>query len=98
MSKKLYVGNLSNMTSSGDLLQLFSQAGTVSSSIVIWDRETGEPKGFGFVEMATPDDAQTAIDLFNGFEKDGRRIRVDLARTRGGSHHRRSNNAHRWAN
>ena len=61
MSMKLYVGNLSFQTSSDDLQQLFSQAGTVESASVVEDRETGRSRGFGFVEMASEDAANAAI-------------------------------------
>ena len=66
MSTKLYVGNLSFRTTSEELRDLFSQAGTVESASVTEDRDTGRSRGFAFVEMATPEDAAAAIEQFNG--------------------------------
>ena len=82
MSMKLYVGNLSFQTSSEDLQQLFGQAGTVESSSVIEDRETGRSRGFGFVEMSTKDEGQKAIEQFNGKEINGRNLNVNEAKAR----------------
>ncbi len=82
MSMKLYVGNLSFQTSSEDLQQLFGQAGTVESSSVVEDRETGRSRGFGFVEMSTKDEGQKAIEQFNGKEVDGRALNVNEAKPR----------------
>ena len=82
MSMKLYVGNLAFQTSSDDLQQLFSQAGTVESASVVEDRETGRSRGFGFVEMATAEDGQKAIEQFNGKEFNGRNLNVNEARPR----------------
>ena len=82
MSMKLYVGNLSFRTSSEDLEQLFSQAGTVQSASVIEDRETGRSRGFGFVEMATAEEGQAAIAQFNGKEVGGRALTVNEAKPR----------------
>jgi len=79
---KLYVGNLSFQTSSEDLQQLFSQAGTVESASVVEDRETGRSRGFGFVEMATAEEGQAAITQFNGKEVNGRALTVNEARPR----------------
>ena len=82
MGKKLYVGNLSYSVNSSDLDQLFSQFGTVQSSQVIQDRETGRSKGFGFVEMNSDAEAQAAIDGLHDHEHDGRRLTVNEARPR----------------
>jgi cold-inducible RNA-binding protein len=82
MSMKLYVGNLAFQTSSDDLQQLFSQAGTVESASVVEDRETGRSRGFGFVEMATSEEGQKAIEQFNGKEFNGRNLNVNEARPR----------------
>jgi RNA recognition motif-containing protein len=82
MTMKLYVGNLAFQTSSEDLEQLFSQAGTVESASVVEDRETGRSRGFGFVEMASNEDGQKAIEQFNGKEVNGRNLNVNEARPR----------------
>ena len=82
MSTKLYVGNLSFRVTSDDLQAHFAQAGTVDTAKVVEDRETGRSRGFGFVEMATPEDANTAIEQFNGQEYDGRALVVNEARPR----------------
>jgi cold-inducible RNA-binding protein len=80
MATKLYVGNLSFRTTSDDLKEAFSQAGTVESASVIEDRETGRSRGFGFVEMATPEEAAAAIEQFNGKELGGRNLTVNEAK------------------
>ena len=80
MATKLYVGNLSFKTTGDDLRTYFSQAGTVESASVIEDRETGRSRGFGFVEMATAEDAAAAIEQFNGKELDGRALTVNEAK------------------
>ena len=82
MSKKLYVGNLAFQTTSQDLQQLFAQAGTVESANVIEDRDTGQSKGFAFVEMSTEEEAASAIEQFNGKEVSGRALKVNEARPR----------------
>ena len=82
MSKKLYVGNLAFQTTSQDLQQLFAQAGTVESASVIEDRDTGQSKGFAFVEMSTEEEAAAAIEQFNGKEVAGRALKVNEARPR----------------
>jgi len=82
MSMKLYVGNLSFQTSSDELQQLFAQAGTVESVSIIEDRETGHSRGFGFVEMASKEEGQNAIDQFNGKEVNGRALNVNEAKPR----------------
>lgn len=82
MSRKLYVGNLSFRVTSDDLQEHFATAGAVESANVVMDRETGRSRGFGFVEMATEDDATNAIAQFNGTEYDGRNMVVSEARPR----------------
>jgi RNA recognition motif-containing protein len=82
MSKKLYVGNLAFQTTSQDLQELFAQAGTVESASVISDRDTGQSKGFAFVEMSSEEEAAAAIDQFNGKEVGGRMLKVNEARPR----------------
>src|SRR5712691_7263977 len=82
MSMKLYVGNLAFSTSSQDLQELFAAAGTVESASVVEDRDTGRSRGFGFVEMATKEEAEAAIAQFNGKEVNGRALNVNEARPR----------------
>jgi len=82
VGKKLYCGNLSFNVSSTDLEQLFAQFGTVESAQVIADRDSGRSKGFGFVEMASDDEAQAAITGLNETEHDGRSLTVNEARPR----------------
>jgi RNA recognition motif-containing protein len=77
---RLYIGNLSFAASDGDLHALFAQAGQVSSAKVITDVYTGRSRGFGFVEMASREDGQRAIDQFNGKPLKGRPIIVNEAR------------------
>src|SRR3954447_5967179 len=82
MATKLYVGNLSFRTTSEDLREAFSGAGTVESATVIEDRDTGRSRGFGFVEMATPEEAAAAIEQFNGKDLGGRNLTVNEAKPR----------------
>ena len=82
MSMKLYVGNLSFNTSSEDLRDLFSQAGTVESASVVEDRDTGRSRGFGFVEMSSKEEGNAAIQQFNGKEIGGRSLNVNEAKPR----------------
>ena len=79
MAKKLYVGNLSYNTTEDGLRNLFSGFGNVASAKIIFDRETGNSKGFGFIEMGSDDEASAAIAGVNGRELDGRQIRVNEA-------------------
>lgn len=80
MAKKLYVGGLPYETTEGELKSLFEQAGTVESVAIISDRMSGRSKGFGFVEMATDEEAQSAIEKLNGKELGGRTLVVNEAR------------------
>lgn len=80
MAKKLYVGNLSYTTKEEQLKAAFEQAGTVETVTVISDRMSGRSKGFGFVEMAADEEAQAAIEMWNGKEIDGRKVVVNEAR------------------
>jgi cold-inducible RNA-binding protein len=80
MNRKLFVGNLSFSTEESTLQDLFAQAGPVDSVRVMRDQATGRSRGFGFVEMATEEAAQAAIDKFNENDLDGRRIAVNEAR------------------
>ncbi|MGZ3699370.1 MAG: RNA recognition motif domain-containing protein [Bdellovibrionota bacterium] len=80
MGKKLYVGNLPFSATDQILTDTFAQCGTVQSSKIIIDRDTGRSKGFGFVEMSTEAEAQDAISKFNGADYDGRPMTVNEAR------------------
>jgi len=82
MEAKLYVGNLPFKARDDALHELFAQAGNVVSANVITDRESGRSKGFGFVEMGSPEEAEKAIQMFNGYSFDGRDLRVNIARPR----------------
>src|SRR5688572_14323335 len=82
MSNKLYIGNLSFRVTSEDLQDYFAAAGPVESANVVFDRETGRSRGFGFVEMASEDAATNAIAQFNGQDYDGRNMVVNEARPR----------------
>jgi RNA recognition motif-containing protein len=82
MGKKLYVGNLSYSVDSSVLEQLFGAHGTVVSAQIINDRDTGRSKGFGFVEMSTDAEAQSAIAALNGQQHEGRALTVNEARPR----------------
>ncbi len=76
MNTKLYVGNLSYDTTQTSLQALFSQAGAVTEIVVVEDRETRRPRGFGFVHMADENGARSAIEMFDGKQLDGRSIKV----------------------
>lgn len=80
MSTKLYIGGLAWATTDDTLKAGFSKAGNVVSAKVITDRETGRSRGFGFVEMSSQEEAQAAIEMFDGKEFDGRSIIVNEAR------------------
>ena len=82
MGNKLYVGNLAYSVRDQDLNDAFSQYGSVNSAKVMMDRETGRSKGFGFVEMASDDEAQAAINGLNGQPVAGRAVVVNVARPR----------------
>ena len=82
MGRKLFVGNLSFSIGEEELRQLFEQKGGVESVTVMRDLDTGRPRGFGFVEMASEEAAQTAIKELNGYELDGRKLAVNEARPR----------------
>ncbi|HEY4516199.1 MAG TPA: RNA-binding protein [Candidatus Paceibacterota bacterium] len=80
--KKLYVGNLPYTTTDTDLKDMFSQAGEVTSAVIIMDKMSHTPrsKGFGFVEMTNDNEADAAIDMFNGKDMGGRALTVNVAR------------------
>jgi RNA recognition motif-containing protein len=89
MAKKLYVGNLTYETTEDSLKTLFSSFGTVASAKIIFDRDSGKSKGFGFIEMSSEEEANAAIAGTNGREFEGRQLRVNEAmdkprRDRGG--------------
>ena len=79
-SNKLYVGNLPYSVTDSQLGEIFSQFGTVQSASVIMDRQSGRSKGFGFVEMSTPEEAQAAAEQMSGQEMEGRALVVNEAR------------------
>jgi RNA recognition motif-containing protein len=83
MAHKLFIGGISFSTSTDSLRQLFAQVGTVESAAVITDRDTGQSRGFGFVEMATAEEATQAVSRFNGHQLDGRQLKVELAKPSG---------------
>jgi cold-inducible RNA-binding protein len=82
MSTKLFVGNLSFDTTENDLQDAFAAHGTVVEVNLMMDRATGRPRGFGFVTMGSPEEAQKAIDALNGKEVSGRALTVNVARPR----------------
>jgi len=82
MSTKLFVGNLSFKTTENDLHDAFSAHGTVVETNIMMDRMTGRPRGFAFVTMASPEEAQKAIDAMHGQDFDGRALTVNIARPR----------------
>jgi RNA recognition motif-containing protein len=101
MAHKLFVGGLAFSTSSERLREVFAAVGSVETSSVVTDRSTGQSRGFGFVEMATAEDAQQAVSRLNGQEVDGRQIRVEMANpstggSRGGGFQRGGGGGGRW--
>lgn len=82
MNDKLFVGNLSFNTTENDLQDAFAAYGTVMEANLMVDRMTGRPRGFGFVTMSTPEEAQKAIEEMNGKSLDGRELTVNIARPR----------------
>ena len=79
---KLYIGNLAFQTTDQDLSGLFSQAGTVNSANIVTDRDSGFSRGFGFIEMSSKEEGESAISMFNGKDVDGRSLKVNAARPR----------------
>ena len=79
MAQKLFIGGLAFSTSTDRLREVFAAAGQVESAAVVTDRDTGRSRGFGFVEMSTPEEAEQAIARFNGKDFDGRQIKVEKA-------------------
>jgi RNA recognition motif-containing protein len=82
MNTKLFVGNISFNTTENDLQDAFSAHGTVTEANLMMDRMSGRPRGFGFVTMSTPEEAEKAIQAMNGASIDGRNLPVNLARPR----------------
>ena len=82
MSQKLFVGNLSYNTTENDLQDAFAAFGTVLEANLMMDRATGKPRGFAFVTMSTPEEAEKAIEGLNGKQIDGRALTVNVARPR----------------
>ena len=82
MNNRLYVGNLSFDTAEIQIQDLFSQAGTVNEASLVQDRATGQSRGFAFVTMSTPTEAQEAIRRFDGSDLNGRALSVTVARPR----------------
>ena len=82
MSSKLYVGNLDYKVTENDLQDAFAAHGTVVEANLVTDRTTGQPRGFGFVTMSSPEEAQKAIEAMNGKDLGGRALTVNLARPR----------------
>ncbi|MFA6492857.1 MAG: RNA-binding protein [Patescibacteria group bacterium] len=80
MAKKLFVGGLSYNMTEDTLRETFTKVGTVESAVIINDKMTGQSKGFGFVEMATEEEAKKAIETLNGSELDGKKLTVNEAR------------------
>ncbi len=82
MSNKLFVGNLSFETTENDLQDAFAAHGTVTETNLMTDRTTGRPRGFGFITMGTPEEAQKAIAALNGSQLGGRALTVNVAKPR----------------
>ena len=80
MNTKLFVGNLSFNTTENDLQDAFAAHGTVTEANLMMDRATGRPRGFGFITMSSPEEAQKALDALNGATLDGRNLTVNEAR------------------
>jgi len=101
MAHKLFIGGLAFSTSNDRLREVFAQAGGVESAAVVADRDTGQSRGFGFVEMASAEEAAEAVKKFNGKEVDGRTLRVEVATSTGagggkGGGEFRSRGGSRW--
>lgn len=83
MAHKLFIGGLAFSTSNDRLREVFAQAGVVESATVVTDRDTGQSRGFGFVEMASAEEAAEAVKKFNGQSVDGRTLKVEMANSGG---------------
>jgi RNA recognition motif-containing protein len=86
MAQKLFVGGIAFATTSERLRELFAASGTVVSATVVMDRDTGQSRGFGFVEMSTTEEANKAVQALNGRDLDGRSLKVEISKpkTNGG--------------
>ena len=96
MEKRLFVGNLPYSVGERELEAAFAEYGTVVSTVVIRDDESGRSRGFGFIEMETDEMAESAAGALDGFEIDGRRLRVNVAQQKNNNHERRSDYGERW--
>jgi len=99
MAHKLFVGSLAFSTSTETLRDLFAQVGIVESAAVVMDRDTGQSRGFGFVEMATAEEATQAVKRFNGHDLDGRQLKVEVSNSTsagGGGSRRTGERTNRW--
>jgi cold-inducible RNA-binding protein len=104
MAHKLFIGGLAFSTSNDRLREVFAQVGKVESATVVTDRDTGQSRGFGFVEMASAEEATKAVDKFNGQQVDGRTLKVEIANAKGagggagggGFRSRGSSGGNRW--
>jgi len=96
MAHKLFIAGLAFSTSNDRLRELFAQAGAVDSAAVVMDRDTGRSRGFGFVEMATAEEADVAVKKFNGQEVDGRTLKVELAKSGASSPSRSGGRGGHW--
>jgi RNA recognition motif-containing protein len=83
MGHKLFIGGLAFSTSNDRLREVFAQVGNVESASVVTDRDTGQSRGFGFVEMASAEEAAQAVTKFNGQQVDGRTLKVEIANSKG---------------
>jgi cold-inducible RNA-binding protein len=102
MAQKLFIGGLPFGTSSEALRELFNQVEGVETATVVTDRDTGRSRGFGFVEMATPEAADAAVRKFNGYTLDGRTLKVEISKpsaprsSAGGGGYRSGGASRRW--
>ena len=84
MAQKLFVGGIAFATTSERLREVFAQSGTVVSATVVTDQSTGQSRGFGFVEMSTSEEANQAVQKFNGHNLDGRSLKVEISKPKTG--------------
>jgi cold-inducible RNA-binding protein len=85
MAQKLFVGGIAFATTNDGLRELFAQTGTVVSATVVTDRDTGQSRGFGFVEMSTTEEAEQAVQQLNGRSLDGRSLKVEISKPKTGA-------------